>query len=47
MVGSMHVPEGGENYFVWNENSIYAFIRSSWILSVIYDNDQCIVGKKI
>ena len=43
-----HVPEGGETSLFGNgENSIYACIKASAILSVIYDMDYCVPRGKL
>lgn len=43
-----HVPEGGETSLFGNgKNSIYACIRASAILSVVYDMDYCVTRGKL
>ena len=40
-----HVPDGGETSLF--KNSIYACIRASAILSVVYDMDYCVTRGKL
>lgn len=40
-----HVAEGGEMSLF--KNSIYAYIRASAILSVVYDMDYCVTRGKL